>query len=496
MTDVVTPSALSRRDVAPPRVDQTPARPLSLRGLALLGFGAATWTVAIAALAVWRHDHFLSHRFDLGNMTQAVWSTSQGRFLETTDGLTGEQVTRLVAHIDPALVLFVPLWFVVPTPESLIVMQAAALATGVYPVVRLALKYVGSPVAAGLLGAWYFAFPWIVWNALNDVHPVTLAIPLLLYAIWFLDEGRLGLFALFAGLALLTGELVGLTVAAVGVWYAVRQRRYRLGGGIALVAASWTVFCLAVLLPAFNDGRENRFYGRFESVGGSPTGLLRTLVTDPGSILAAVTTSADLKYLALVLLPSALLALGQPLLLLVAAPQLSVNVLSDFWSTNQPMFQYTTPAIPAIVVATVLTVGRLPQRLRIVAAGAPLAVSLVVLAATPPVPGGQDFVFARVESSARIDAMREAIDRVPVGVPVTTTNRLGAHLSARRVIHLFPERRRSDWAVLDTRDAWMQVGGEQVDVALFRALLDRFERDPEWHVVFDREDVRVYRRSS
>ena len=239
-----------------------------------MGFGAAAWTAGIGALAVWRHDRFLSHRFDLGNMTQAVWSTTQGRLLETTDGLTGEQVTRLAVHFDPALLLFVPAWLVVPTPDSLIVAQAALLSAGVYPVVRLALKYVSSPLVAALLGAWYLMFPWTVWNAVNDVHPVTLAIPLLLYAIWFLDEGRYGLFALFGGLALLTGELVGLTVAALGVWYAIRYRRYRVGGGIALVGASWTVLCLAVLIPAFDDGHENRFYGRFESVGGSPSGVV------------------------------------------------------------------------------------------------------------------------------------------------------------------------------------------------------------------------------
>ena len=222
----------------------------------------------------------------------------------------------------------------------------------------------------------------------------------------------------------------------------------------------------------------------------------RTLFTEPESILAAMTSSADMKYVALVLVPSAFLALGQPLLLLAVVPQLGVNVLSDFWSTNQPMFQYTTPVIPAIVAATVLTVGRLPQRLRIVAAGAPLAVSLVILASTPPVPGGQEFVFGRAESNARIGAMREAIDRVPAGAPVTTTNRLGAHLSARRAIYLFPELRRADWAVLDTHDAWMQVAGEQVDVPLFRELLDRFEQDPGWRLLFDREGVRVYRRLS
>jgi uncharacterized membrane protein len=172
-------------------------RPLSAAGALLVALGAAAWTAAIGALAVWRHNAFLSHRFDLGNMVQAVWSTTEGRVLEMTDGETGVQVARLTSHADPALVLFAPLWLLHAGPESLIVGQAAALAAGAYPVVRLGLKYTGSGFGAGLLAGWYLVFPWVVWNAFNDVHVSTLAIPFLLYAIWFLDEHHLGRFALF-----------------------------------------------------------------------------------------------------------------------------------------------------------------------------------------------------------------------------------------------------------------------------------------------------------
>jgi uncharacterized membrane protein len=183
-------------------------------------------------------------------MVQAVWSTTAGRPLEMTDGSTGEQIVRLGAHVDPILVLLAPLWWMHPVPETLIVVQAAAIATGVYPVVRLGLKYTQVPLAAAVLGAWYLVFPWTVWNAFNDFHPVTLSIPLLLYAIWFLDEHRVAPFAAFAALALLTGELIGLTVAVLGLWYAVTYGRRRVGFAIALAGTVWTALCLAVVIKA------------------------------------------------------------------------------------------------------------------------------------------------------------------------------------------------------------------------------------------------------
>ena len=47
--------------------------------------GMVVWAVVFAGLAAARHAAFESFRFDLGNMTQAVWSTAHGRPLEMTD---------------------------------------------------------------------------------------------------------------------------------------------------------------------------------------------------------------------------------------------------------------------------------------------------------------------------------------------------------------------------------------------------------------------------
>jgi uncharacterized membrane protein len=470
-------------------------RSLSRAGGLVVALAASAWTGIVGWLALWRHDEFLSHRYDLGNMVQAVWSSAHGRLLEVTDGPTGEQIVRLGSHVDPALLLFVPLWWIHSGPEALILGQAAALAAGLYPVVRLALKYTGSGLATALLGGWYLAFPWVIWNAINDVHPVTLAIPLLLYATWFLDEHHLGRFALVAALTLATGELMGLPVAALGVWYALCHRRVRAGAVIAAAGVAWTATCLLVIVPHFNDGRSSRFYSLFERVGGSPLGLLETLVTDPGVVLAELTTSADVIYVTLLLVPTAFLALGQPLLLVGALPQLGVNLLADQSSATQPEFQYVAAIVPFLVAASIVTVARFNGRLRLIAAALPLVAALVCVAARPPMPRGDDFLFSARETAARTAAMREAVALVPGDASVTATNRLGAHLSDRRSIYLFPLRSRAEWAVVDTRDPWL-VEALSVDAPRFGTLLEELDRDPAWRKVSDREGVRVYRRIS
>ena len=79
----------------------------------LVSAGAVVWGLAFALLAADRHRTFLSARFDLGNMVQAVWNTAHGRFLETTTA-DGIQLTRVGVHVDPLLALFAPAWWVWP----------------------------------------------------------------------------------------------------------------------------------------------------------------------------------------------------------------------------------------------------------------------------------------------------------------------------------------------------------------------------------------------
>ena len=105
--------------------------------------GMAVWAVALFAVV---HDGYSTYRFgrfDFGNMIQAVWSTSHGRVLETTDGANGEQVSRLASHADPFLALLSPLWMLWPSPLVLALAQIVVVSLGALPVFWLGRKHLG-----------------------------------------------------------------------------------------------------------------------------------------------------------------------------------------------------------------------------------------------------------------------------------------------------------------------------------------------------------------
>src|SRR5918999_4434537 len=176
---------------------------------ALLWIAIVVYAAGFSALSTLRHLAFNTGRFDLGNMVQAVWATSSGHPLAITD-LHGEQISRLAAHVDPILVLFAPLWWVWPSPSMLFAVQATAIALGALPVFWLAQKHLGSERAAFGFALAYLLYPAVQWQTLNEFHPVALATPLLLFALWYLDEDRLWAFAAFGVAAALCKEEIPL----------------------------------------------------------------------------------------------------------------------------------------------------------------------------------------------------------------------------------------------------------------------------------------------
>ena len=464
---------------------------------ALLATAVTAFAAGFGALAMLQHRAFETGRFDVGNLTQAVWSTAAGDFLDVTD-LAGRQIPRLGAHFDPIVAAFVPLWWAWPDPEVLLLAQAVAVGLGAVPLFRLARRHLGSHAALGLALA-YLLYPATQWLVLDDFHPVALATPLLLAAWDFLDAGQLAAFALAAGAACLTKEHIGFVVAAMGLWYAVARGRRRAGLMIAVGGATVAAVALLVVVPHFAPGSGSPFGGRYEAVGGSPGGIARTATTDPGTVVREATEGRDGRYVLDLLLPLAGLPLLAPLAALVAVPELAANLVSGTTTQTSIHFHYTAATIPALLAATVFATARLRHRRWggaiprfLVALG---LVSGVVYGPNPlwsSVPFGEDLAARDHVVNAHDAAAQRALRLIPAGAPVSATNTLGAHLSERRRVFSFPVVREARWLVVDTtRLSYLDraVGGEQAGRALAR-----LRARGKWRVVYAEDGVLVLRR--
>jgi uncharacterized membrane protein len=457
-----------------------------------LGLAISAFAAGFGALAVLRHRSFETGRFDLGNMTQAVWSTAHGDPLAVTN-LAGEQTTRLASHFDPILVIFAPLWLVWPSPEALLVAQAVALALGALPVFWLARKHLDSDRTALGFGLAYLLYPATQWVALSEFHPVALACPLLLFAFWYVDEDRLLPFAICAALACATKEEIPLAVAGLGVWYALARRRRVAGVAIAIAGAAAAVLALGVMAH-FNEGGDP-FAGRYEEVGGSPTGILKTLVTDPLTIARAVFGREGLAYLLALLVPLAFLPLAAPLALLPALPDLALNLLSSTDTQTSIHFHYVAPLVPALFAAAIFAAARL-KRPVVKPLVALVLASNFALGAIPlwgAIPGGEDLQADAALVSAHDRTAARALRLIPDDAVVSASNSLGAHLSGRRRFLSFPIRADATWIAVDERSPGYL---DRFAPGPYAIAIARVRRDARWRLVFNEDGVLVFRRES
>ena len=431
----------------------TPSRFVWLAmGVFAAGFGA---------LAVLRHRAFGSGRFDLGNMTQAVWSTADGDLLSVTD-VHGEQISRLGAHFDPILAALAPLWWLWPSPELLLVVQACAVAAGALPVFWLARAHLDSERPAAALAVAYLLYPPVQWLTASDFHPVSLACPLLLFAWWFLDERRLLPFALCAAAALATKEHVGLTIAAMGVWYAIRYRAPRTGAAVAIAAGSVALLAALVVVPYYAPAGVSAFESRYDSPS---------------------LDGRDLSYLAALFLPLGLLPFAAPLALLAGTARARAQPALEHDHADVGEDALRGDGDPCSARGDRLR--RRPRgrarRLRRSARGARRRDR------ARPV-GRVD-----VAAGAHDAAARRALAVVPDDAPVSATNALGAHLSDRQRIFSFPVLREAEWVVVDsTRLTFL----DSLEPGRARPALAALRRDPDWRLVFAEDGVLVFRRRS
>lgn len=482
---------------------------------ALLVWGlTAAWAALFSWLSVQQYRGFSTGRFDLGNMVQAVWSTANGRFLDTTD-VTGVQFNRLGAHVDPVLALFAPLWAVWPSPEMLLVAQAVIVSLGALPAFWLGRRWLGDDRLAVAGAVAYLMAPGLMHATLFDFHPVTLAAPLLLFCIWAAEEARWVTLGVCATLAVLCQEQVGVIVAALAVWLWFRHPERRRAAVILGVGAlAWVAVAFTVILPSFALEGVNPHLSRYSSLGDTPGEILLSFVTRPWDVAAMVATPSRIGYVIGLLVPTLFLALAAPLLAFVALPQLAINLFASAGPAQTVDYHYAVLLVPVIVAAALLGLAQLRARGVPGRLGAPLGdggrMAAGIVAATlltgvflGPlplwgwVPGGWGSSAAHaftVDTHAR--ALQEAVDMIPEGVPVSATNEAGSHLSARQRIHLFPKLRDAEWVLYSesARSRTMARDRPTLRPLGTYAKLRLLRTSSQWKLVYAHDGVLLYRK--
>lgn len=338
-----------------PKIGKSRAISPSLLVLFLLLFVYATFFISYG---LQKHFAFQTAGFDLGNYEQAMWNTVRGYPLKIT---TVKHISsRWQAHLEPTLLLFVPIYALFSFPHTLIILQTVIVLLGSIPIFFLARQELASTLAGYIFSSVYLFFPALQGALVFDFHAVTLASTFLSAALWFLTNRQYQLVTVMLLLAMGCREDIALLVFLMGsyIWLIQHQRRW--GWVIMGLGALWFGTANFVIIPLFSPAGENIHLTRYGRWGASLGQVIGNLLLHPIDAFYFVFSGDRLRYWARLTMPVAFMALLDPLTLLMALPVMTVNTLSSYPPTYQlDQFHYSVVIVPFVVVASINGLSRL-----------------------------------------------------------------------------------------------------------------------------------------
>jgi len=439
----------------------SPDRRRRLRAALPLGL-ALIAAVAYAAISINRHDHFASTAYDLGIQDQTVWGYSRLQMIPNTV----EMIPNLLGdHFHPILMVIAPLYWIWDDVRVLLVVQAVLLAAAAIPIFWWGRQRLGIIPAIAFEAA-YLTFWGVFSGVIFDFHHIAFAVPAVSFGLYAVLTKRNRLFWAMLALGLLTRENIALTFAAIGVYIAVMQHRWRLGAAVIAVCAAWFAALIEIVMPAIAGAPYGHW--TYDALGTGPGSALLHVIRHPlSSLRLLVDNSAKLKLLGGLL--------GAWLFLPVLSPLALVTIPTLFerlWSSNPALwsasFQYSMVIAPVLAFASIDSLARLTNFLPRLRGMGGVGASLAVVAAGLIVSFGLvrplDELGTYISASQAAD-IESCLSVIPADASVSASNALLPHLSHRRQIYLLTAQDDADYLALDVAsDVGRLLPGQEAQI--------------------------------
>ena len=320
------------------------------------------------------YDQLMIPHGDSAMYEEHLWNVWHGKgFRSYLD-----QGLFLGEHIQVIHLLLLPLHFFWSSHLLLELSESVALASCSLIVFAMTKRHTGSSVAAMWMGlAWLCYFPMHFLDIAIDqktFRPIALGLPFLFAMIYYGEQRRLWKTAVCLVFALSAKEDVALIACPVLAVIAARvraediRRNERTAAwkhllALSIATALYLVVTVLVIIPAFRSGEHVHYARYFGALGNTPGELIRTALRDPLAVIFQAISVQTLVYIALFLVPLALLPVRRMWVLSAGVITFSMLSLLQF-STDAadlppvPYHHFHAPLLPVIFWAAICGLSR------------------------------------------------------------------------------------------------------------------------------------------
>jgi uncharacterized membrane protein len=429
------------------------------------------WIVGVGNLALLRYYTFRTNAFDLGIFNQAFATTLGGKlFFETPDMSVIPSGSFLGVHFNLLMFLILPVYALVPRPETLLVLQTIFMGLGAVPVWLISDRLLGNrSLSLGLSGA-YLVNPAILSLSLYDFH-LEAFLPFLLGMLFhsFLEK-RWRRYFLFLGLALVTIEFAAVLVGAMSLSHLIRrmelkprsQRPTWFPLSFGLERTELVVVLLTMLLAPLALFATLQASAYFSGTSASAVSITAGFLKLSGEANPHIELRVEFW----------LILVGVLLFLPVLAPRNLVMVLPWFGLTLLPgrlawfLIGYQSGGAfvaPFLIWGTVFSLRGISPTVAVKRVLPLILVLSVFLSPINPlmqgVLGGIGYEDGLPIPTAHDQILHQAVQLIPSGASVLTQNNLFSQVSDRpnAYVYLVSNQTRVEYVFADTSSRWYPV---------------------------------------
>jgi len=442
-----------------------------------------------------RHDHLYSARFDLGNMDQTVWNTTQGRLFTFTDPSSDKEVSRFSIHADFFLVFLAPFYFLFPSPKTLLFLQSFIIALGAIPIFLLTNTLIKNKLTSLMFSLSYLLYPPLQRANIYDFHSVTVVPTFILFAFYFAYIKKYLWFYFFAFLASSTKEEIPLLILPIGLYIFFKNKDRIIGVLTVILSLLWFITAVWVVIPFYRSGNSHFGVSFFTEFGESPNKIILGLIKQPIKVLTTIFSPNRLFYLFQLLLPVGFLSLLAPIIFLFSLPELLINLLSNVGVMQSIYYQYTSGITPFVFLSAIFGYHYLLNRF------SKFKKLLFFYLIISFVAGS--FLFGPLPFSKQADLnsiifphpdyknVIEISKTIPSDYSVSITSNIAPHFTKRRNIYSFPINYNSaDYSVILSGGIYEAIPSEEI-----LRYIELLKSDKNYRLIFNDNKLFVFKKN-
>ena len=392
--------------------------------------------------------------YDMGTYTNILANTMQGRWFLVSEG----GYSMLGEHWMVASLLAVPLLWLLKSSVALVIFEVAAVSLSLGAVYHLARLKTGRWQLGLLFAVLFLSSPYLHRILMDPYRPITLAIPVFLWALVALETGRRTAFWALVFFSFFIQENTPIFWSGLGAYLFLFRRDLRWTGlALGLAAAAALALVMGVGMPHFFGGQRlqimNDFWSRYQGNGLGE--IAWNILKNPFPLLASIFKPAKTFQMIFFTATVGFLCVFRPRYLLLFLGPMIFYQMTDFMYMNNFSRHYSSDPLVGVFYASILAVSEHPDFFRRIWQrvrgwrGTPWAVLAFVLVLFSQFPD-----YRITTPWAPVVEGRAMLHRIPERAAVCCTQGpFFAPLAFREKIKSWPNWRGAEWVLISRQEA-------------------------------------------